>query len=93
MSELYDIDAVVIPPAETGVVLLTGAAELVTDAILDLDLEIDYLQRQVSRDRAGITCVRADLADESPEELQRRVESALVHLVAETHELTGWYRV
>jgi len=60
MSKRPDIEAVVIPPAVSGVVLLTGAAELVTDAVLDLELNVDYVQRDVTQDGAGITCVEAN---------------------------------
>ncbi|MGI8450665.1 MAG: hypothetical protein ACR2MP_26500 [Streptosporangiaceae bacterium] len=85
-----DVEAVVIPPQESGLLLLTGAAELVTDAILDLELEIDYLQREVSQDGAGVTCVRVDPEDESLDEVQRRIWSALEELIASTPELAGW---
>jgi hypothetical protein len=80
MSEWPDVEAVVIPPSASGVVLLTGAAELVTDAILDLELDLDYVQREVTQDAAGITCVRVDPAGESLEEVQHRIENALVTL-------------
>jgi hypothetical protein len=90
MSEWPDIEAVVIPPSASGVVLLTGAAELVTDAILDLELDLDYVQREVTQDAAGITCIRVDPAGESLEEVQHRIENALVTLIEETSELTGW---
>jgi hypothetical protein len=46
MSERPDIEAVVIPPTASGVVLLTGAAELVADAVLDLELEFGGLERR-----------------------------------------------
>ena len=90
MSERPDIEAVVIPPTASGVVLLTGAGELVTDAILDLELEIDHFRREVAQDGAGITCVRVDLTDESLEEVQRRIQHALVNLTEGTPELTSW---
>lgn len=90
MSEWPDIEAVVIPPSASGVVLLTGAAELVTDAILDLELDLDYVQREVAQDAAGITCVRVDPAGESLEEVQHRIENALVTLIEETSELADW---
>lgn len=90
MSEWPDIEAVVIPPSASGVVLLTGAAELVTDAILDLELDLDYVQREVTQDAAGITCVRVGSAGESLEEVQHRIENALVTLIEETSELTSW---
>lgn len=85
-----DVEAVVIPPQESGLLLLTGAAELVTDAVLDLELEIDYLQREVSQDGAGVTCVRVDPEDESLDDVQRRIWSALEDLIASTPELVGW---
>ena len=90
MSKRPDIEAVVIPPSVSGVVLLTGAAELVTDAILDLELDVDYVQREVTQDGAGITCVRVDLAGGLLEEVQHRIENALVTLIEETSELAGW---
>jgi hypothetical protein len=57
--------------------LLTGAAELLTDAILDLYLELDSVRREVSQDGAGVTCVRVDPEDEPLDEVQRRIRSAL----------------
>jgi hypothetical protein len=90
MNERPDIEAVVIPPTASGVVLLTGAAELVADAILDLELAFDHFMREVAQDGAGITCVQLDLADESLEEVQAHIQSALVNLIEETPELTGW---
>ena len=67
--------------------LLTGAAELVTDAILGLYLELDYVQREVSQDGAGVRCVRVDPEDEPLDEVQRRIWSALADLIATTPEL------
>lgn len=90
MSKQCDIKAVVVPPPGSGVVLLTGAAELVADAILDLELEINYFQREVAQDGAGVTCVLAELADKSLEDVQRQIRSALADLLKETPELTGW---
>ena len=77
MDEQHDVEAVVIPPQEAGLLLLTGAAELVTDAILGLYLELDYVQREVSQDGAGVRCVRVDPEDEPLDEVQRRIWSAL----------------
>lgn len=90
MDERYDVEAVVIPPAESGLLVLTGAAELVTDAVLDLELEIDYFQREVSQDGAGVTCVRVDPEDESLHDVQRRIWSALGDIIDGTPELAGW---
>ena len=66
MTECCDIKAVVVPSAAVGTVLLTGAAELVGNAILDLGLETDFYQREVAQDGAGVTCVRVEFGDESP---------------------------
>ena len=90
MDEQHDVEAVVIPPQESGLLLLTGAAELVTDAILGLYLELDYVQREVSQDGAGVRCVRVDPEDEPLDEVQRRIWSALADLIASTPELAGW---
>jgi hypothetical protein len=90
MDEQLDVEAVVIPPQESGLLVLTGAAELVTDAIMDLELELDYVQREVSQDGAGVTCVGVDPEDESLDEVQRRICSALADLIASTPELAGW---
>jgi hypothetical protein len=49
MTECCDIKAVVVPSAAVGTVLLTSAAELVGDAILDLSLEMDFYRRGVIR--------------------------------------------
>jgi hypothetical protein len=85
-----DVEAVIIPPRESGLLLLTGAAELVTDAVLDLALELDYLQRQVSQNSAGVMCVQVDPEDESLDDVQRRIWSALADLITSTPELAGW---
>src|ERR1700733_10631224 len=90
MDEQHDVEAVVIPPQEAGLLLLPGAAELVTDAILGLYLELDYVQREVSQDGAGVRCVRGDPEDEPLDEVQRRIWSALADLIASTPELAGW---
>jgi hypothetical protein len=54
-----------------------------------LGLDVDHFQREVTQDGAGIRCVRVDLAGESREEVQHRIENALVNLIEETSELTG----
>ncbi len=90
MDERYDVEAVVIPPGESGLLILTGAAELVTEAILDLELELDYLGRQVAPDGAGVTCVQVDPEEQSLDDVARRIRSALAELIATTPELTGW---
>src|SRR3984957_16118114 len=90
MDEQHDAEGVAIPPEESGLLLLTGAAELVTDAILGLYLELDYVQREVSQDGAGVRCVRVDPEDEPLHEVQRRIWSALADLIASTPELAGW---
>src|SRR3984885_12318639 len=90
MDEQHDVEALVIPPQESGLLVLTGAAELVTDAIMDLELDLDYVQREVSQDGAGVTCVGVDPEDESLDEVQRRICSALADLIASTPELAGW---
>jgi hypothetical protein len=90
MSEYCNIKAVVIPSAAAGTVLLTGAAELVADTILDLDVEMDYLQREVAPDGAGVTCIKVELETELPEQMSRRIQTALANLIEETQELTGW---
>ena len=89
-EERPDIEAVVIPRATAGDVLLTGAAEFVADAILDLDLEIDHFRREVAQDGAGITGVRINLNDETIGEVQDRMREALADLIRETAELAGW---
>jgi hypothetical protein len=90
MTECCDIKAVVVPSAAVGTVLLTGAAELVGDAILDLGLEMDYYQREVAQDGAGVTCVRVELADESPAQVSSDIQASLASLLNATPELAGW---
>lgn len=90
MSEHCTFKALVSPSAATGPVLLTGAAELVSDTIFDLDLEMDYFLRDIDVDGAGVTCVNVELDDELPEQLSRRMQNALEHLIEETPELAGW---
>jgi len=90
MSEFLTIKAVVIPFDIAGQVLLAGAAEFVTDAILELDLDIDYFQREADQSGAGVTCVRVELGSELPEQLSRRIETALANLIDATPELAGW---
>jgi hypothetical protein len=90
MTECCDIKAVVVPSAAVGTVLLTGAAELVGDAILDLGLEMDYYQREIAQDGAGVTCVRVELADESPARVSSDIQAALASLLDATPELAGW---
>jgi hypothetical protein len=90
MSEYCNIEVLVTPPAVPGTVLLTGAAELVADTVLDLGLEMDYFQREVDHTGAGVTCVRVDLGDELPEQVSRRIQIALAGLVRETPELADW---
>lgn len=90
MDEYCNIRALVIPPAVSGTVLLTGAAELVADTILDLDVEMDYFQREVAHNGAGVTCVRVELKDELPEQMSRRIQIALADVIGETPELTDW---
>lgn len=89
MPEYCTITALVTPPAAAGNVLLTGAAELVADAILDLDLEMDHFQREVAQDGSGITRVKVELQDELPDQLARRIEISLANLIRETAELAG----
>ena len=92
MTECCDIKAVVIPTpsAAAGTVLLTGAAELVADAILDLDLEMDYYQREVAQDGAGITCVRIELGDKAAARVTSDIQAALASLLGAHPELAGW---
>jgi hypothetical protein len=90
MDDRCNITALVKPSAASGIVLLTGAAELVADTVLDINLEMDYFQREVAQDGSGITCVRVELEDERAEQLVRRIELALAQLIEETSELTGW---
>jgi len=71
MGEYCNIKAVVVPSAAAGTVLLTGAAELVTDTIFALDVEMDYVEREVAHDGAGVTCVRPESAS-SPVTRARR---------------------
>jgi hypothetical protein len=90
MAESCDIKAVVVPAAAVGTVLLTGAAELVGDAILDLGLEMDFYQREVAQDGAGVTCVRVEFGDESPAQVSSDIQAALATLIGATPELAGW---
>jgi hypothetical protein len=90
MAEHCDIKAVVIPSVTAGTVLLTGAAELVGDAILDLGLEMDYYQREVGQDGAGVTCVQVELEDESPAQVSSQIQAALAGLLGAQPELAGW---
>jgi hypothetical protein len=71
-------------------VLLTGAAELVGDAILDLGLEMDSYQREVAQDGAGVTCARVEFGDESPAQVSSDIQAALASLIGATPELAGW---
>lgn len=90
MPFFYDITAVVVPHAIAGTVLLTGAAELVVDEIMSLDLEMDYFEREVAQDGAGITCVRVDLGGKPPEQVSGDIAAALAELLGTTPELSGW---
>jgi hypothetical protein len=90
MGEYCNIKALVIPPAAAGTVLLTGAAELVADTIFDLDVEMEYFQRGVADDGAGVTCVRIELEGELPEQMSQRIQTALANLIEGTPELAGW---
>lgn len=90
MREYCTIKALVSPPAAAGPVLLTGAAELVSDKIFDLDLEMDYFQREIDFDGAGVTCINVQLEDELPGQLSGRVQLGLGCLIEETPELAGW---
>lgn len=90
MGELSDIKAVIVPSAASGVVLLTGAAELVAEAILELELEFDHCVREVDQDGAGVTCIAVDADEEPVEVIRHRIERALVELVGQTPELAGW---
>jgi hypothetical protein len=90
MTECCDIKAVVIPSATAGTVLLTGAAELVGDAILDLGLEMEFYQREVAQDGAGVTCVRVEVEDQSPAQVSSEIQAALAGLLRTHPELAGW---
>ena len=90
MGEKTDIKAVIVAPAASGVVLLTGAAEMVADAIFELGMEFGHYMREVDQAGAGITCIAID-ADEGPVDATRqRIELALVDLIEQTPELLGW---
>ena len=89
-NDRHDIEAVVVPPEGTGLVLRTGAATLVADTILELEFESDYFQHEVDADGAGITCVGVQLADQSLAQMQERFRTALEDLIEETPELAGW---
>lgn len=90
MGEYCNIKAIVIPSAAAGTVLLTGAAELVADTIFSLDVEMDYFQREVAQDGAGVTCVKVELEDELPEQMSHRIQTVLGNLIEKTPELAGW---
>lgn len=90
MGEQLNIEAVIISPTPVGVVLLTGAAQLVADAIADLDLEFEYYVRHADQDGAGVTCMRIDLTDDPVEAVQHSVERALIGLIERNSELEGW---
>jgi hypothetical protein len=90
MAECSNIKALVIPSAAAGIVLLTGAAELVADRIFDLDIEMSYVQREVGDDGAGVLCVRVELVEELPGQMSRRIQTALANLIEATPELAGW---
>lgn len=90
MSTLYDITAVVIPHGTAGTVLLTGAAELVADEIMSLDLEMEYFTREATQDGAGITCIRVDPGDKPPAEVSGDIQAALAELLGATPELVDW---
>jgi hypothetical protein len=90
MNEYFNIKAVVVPSATVGTVLLTGAAELVVDAIFGLDLEMGYFEREVGQDGAGVTCVGVELEDELPEQMSHQIQAALANLIEGTPELAGW---
>jgi hypothetical protein len=90
MTERCDIKAVVIPAGPAGTVLLTGAAELVGDAILDLGLEMEFYQREAAQDGAGVTCVRVEFGDQSPAQVSGEIRAALAGLLSAHPELAGW---
>jgi hypothetical protein len=90
MDECCNIKTLLTPSAAAGIVLLTGAAELVMETVLDLGIETDYFQREVAPDGAGVTCVNVQLKDEQPEQVSLRIRTALANLVEQTQELAGW---
>jgi hypothetical protein len=90
MGEYCNIKALLIPSAAAGTVLLTGGAELVADTIFDLDVEMDYVEREAGHDGAGVTCGRVELGDEQPAQMSCRIQTALANLIEETPELAGW---
>jgi hypothetical protein len=85
-----NVKALVVPSAAAGIVLLTGAAELVAETIFDLDVDMSYVQREVGNDAAGVICVRVELVDELPEHLSSRIQTALATMIEGTPELAGW---
>jgi hypothetical protein len=90
MTDQPSIRALLVPPAPVGIVLLTGASELVASAFMDLDIESDYFTQEVAQEGAGVTCVRADLCGVPADEVLNRILAGLVELVGSTPELTGW---
>lgn len=90
MNDHPSICALLAPPAPVGIVLLTGASELVASTCMDLDFECDYFRQEVAQEGAGVTCVRADLCDVPTDEVLSRIRAALVELINSTAELTGW---
>jgi hypothetical protein len=90
MTEYCDIKAVLVPAGTAGAVLLTGAAELVGDAILGLGLEMDYYQRDTEPDGAGVTCVQVELDDDSRAQVSGQIRVALASVLDAQPELAGW---
>ena len=88
--ERISVKAVIVPPDEPGEVLLTGAAEFVAEAVLDLDLEFDHYVREVGEDGAGITCIGFEIGNTTAESTWLRIERALMELVERIPELAGW---
>lgn len=90
MNDHPSVSALVVPPTPVGIVLLTGASELVASACMDLDINCDYFTHEVGQDGAGVTCVRADLGNAPADAVLNRIRAALVELIGSTPELTGW---
>ena len=90
MDDRYDVEALLLPPPGAGAVLLLGAATLVSQAVDDLELDVEYFVEQAGPDGAGVRCVGVVLDEAEVEAVRDRAEAALKALVTGPGELAGW---
>lgn len=90
MSDQLTIEAELIPPQKAGLVLLTGAAELIMEALGEMDLTIAQFVRDAPIESAHVTCTIRGADPGETDYLKRRVERELAGLVGINEELAGW---